>query len=1129
MPRRSWDWASRLKLGALDGGYLRREITRRDLEELIEGSLGVRPGEGRRTALCFAYLFLGSAVFILGRTARDTLFLSRYPLSALPWMFVLFGVVSALVAIFYGAVADRAGRMLQVRTALAVGAASYAGVWFLVRAGARWVYPAFYVWTEVVANLLIMQFWTLANDLHDPRAGKRLFGTIGSARILGVIVCGVGSGLVVKSIGTVNLLWVLVGLVSALFVLSFPLGRERAVAPGQGTRRQKKEPLSAVAKNPYVRALTVVILLVFVVLTLGDYQFKVIARAAYAGHENDLARFFSLFYAAAGLAGFLFQILATPRILRRYGVLAAMLVMPIFFGGSSLALLLVGGLTAATFMKFSDNGFQYTIHETAVQVLYVPFSPALKAKTRAFLDTAVKPMAYGLGGLVLVLAVQWMGVPVRSLSFVTLPLAIAWLAFLPRARKEYLKALEASLSGKAAAFSTGRDLVLDSESRALLVRALDSADGPLVLHALDRLKEEDTPELRQALRRLASHAEFKVREESLKRIGQLADGAGFDAVRAGLSDTSPEVRAAALRALFSIQGDEAAEPARPFAGDPSRAVRVAAVSELILHGGVEGAAAGGGRLEALLQDKEPKRRAEAAEVLGLLGPPGYRPLRRLLLDESPSVRKAALRSASAVADSRLVPLLMEALERESTRGRVGKALAAIGTPAVPALSARLGDQSTPRPIKLFIPRILKQIPSREAFEALAEHTAQPDGHVRLRVFSAMGSLRERLGLQPLALREVERLASEEVDGAFRLLGSWVKARASYGTPLLGDSVALSLRRYRRRLLRILELRYARAEVALVMRNLENSGRSAMAIETLDTLLDARLKPQILPLMEDLPAERLIEHAGGRRERGQEPLIFLAARCVHPEPYCAFAALTAAAEHGEAGVLPEARGALGSADALVREGAAIAVGKLAPKGELDDMLTPVLADPAPVVAVRARAILSGTEEPMYSTVEKILFLMSVPIFDKLSGEDLAPIAQAAEVESHSKGARIVKEGDVGDSLYVVLRGLVRIEKRGQVLAELGPKATFGEMAVLDAAVRSADAVAQEDTEVLKIGSDEFYDILHEQSEIAEGVIKVLTRRLREADVRIGVGTEPQSRGAGEVKDETTEQRINESTK
>jgi len=156
-------------------------------------------------------------------------------------------------------------------------------------------------------------------------------------------------------------------------------------------------------------------------------------------------------------------------------------------------------------------------------------------------------------------------------------------------------------------------------------------------------------------------------------------------------------------------------------------------------------------------------------------------------------------------------------------------------------------------------------------------------------------------------------------------------------------------------------------------------------------------------------------------------------------------------------------------------------------------------PNPYFAMLARHALG--EDAMYSTVEKILLLKSAPVFERVIGEDLAPLARVAEVELYSPGTVIMKEGDSGDALYIVVRGRVEVSRRGQRLTELGPGDSLGEMSVLDRASRSATATALEETELLRIGSDEFYEILHEQVEIAEGVIRVLCTRLRQLDERI----------------------------
>jgi len=136
--------------------------------------------------------------------------------------------------------------------------------------------------------------------------------------------------------------------------------------------------------------------------------------------------------------------------------------------------------------------------------------------------------------------------------------------------------------------------------------------------------------------------------------------------------------------------------------------------------------------------------------------------------------------------------------------------------------------------------------------------------------------------------------------------------------------------------------------------------------------------------------------------------------------------------------------------------------------------------------------------MYSTVEKILFLKNAAVFAGVNGEDLAPLARIAEGEVYAPGAMLVREGEPGDALYIIVHGAVAVEHAGRRLARLGPGDSVGEMAVLDNAPRSATARAEEETEVLRIGSEEFYEILHEHVEIAEGVIRVLSQRLRRLD-------------------------------
>ncbi len=133
--------------------------------------------------------------------------------------------------------------------------------------------------------------------------------------------------------------------------------------------------------------------------------------------------------------------------------------------------------------------------------------------------------------------------------------------------------------------------------------------------------------------------------------------------------------------------------------------------------------------------------------------------------------------------------------------------------------------------------------------------------------------------------------------------------------------------------------------------------------------------------------------------------------------------------------------------------------------------------------------------MLTTVEKVLALKSVELFEPISGEDLAGISLITETATFEAEETIFEEGELGDSLYVLLEGGVRVHRGERLIAKLGPGECFGEMAILDSSPRSASVSCDEDSICLRIGREDFSDILAEKPEVARGVIRVLTRRLR----------------------------------
>jgi CRP/FNR family transcriptional regulator, cyclic AMP receptor protein len=134
------------------------------------------------------------------------------------------------------------------------------------------------------------------------------------------------------------------------------------------------------------------------------------------------------------------------------------------------------------------------------------------------------------------------------------------------------------------------------------------------------------------------------------------------------------------------------------------------------------------------------------------------------------------------------------------------------------------------------------------------------------------------------------------------------------------------------------------------------------------------------------------------------------------------------------------------------------------------------------------------------------LRSSFLFPLLDPEERGRFLAAARAKSWRAGAPIFRFGDPGTSMMLVRSGTVRIsypspEGRSFTLAELGPGAVFGELALLDGGPRSADAVAAFDSTLLVFERRDFLPLMEHNWRLAEAVLRMVCERLRRADAYI----------------------------
>ena len=130
-----------------------------------------------------------------------------------------------------------------------------------------------------------------------------------------------------------------------------------------------------------------------------------------------------------------------------------------------------------------------------------------------------------------------------------------------------------------------------------------------------------------------------------------------------------------------------------------------------------------------------------------------------------------------------------------------------------------------------------------------------------------------------------------------------------------------------------------------------------------------------------------------------------------------------------------------------------------------------------------------------------------IFEGLTQEELEKVARAAIVHSYDKNSTVIfKEGDPGDSLYIISKGKVKITRENEdgrvvVLSILDKGDFFGEMSLLDGLPRSANVVSMAQTEVLIINSKEFKNLRRDIPKISDNLLKLLCERIRKLDAQI----------------------------
>lgn len=860
------------------------------LLRIVEALLPVRRGERRLTGALFLHSLFAVGSFLTGRSVRDALFLAHGDRSQLAWMYVLSAVAVTATGLLYGRLATRVRRDLMALFSASLFAVAFGGLYLIERAQPSWIYATIYVFVEMMGALVLVQFWTLANELFNAQEAKRLYGLIGAGGTFANILIGLLSARVAKSFGTSALLLMCLVLLFATAITSFfagRIGRQRLfarAASGKPSAAKRTGGAARVLADPHLRTVALLAAVTFFTTTLVDFEFKVVAADKIAA--NELATYFGYFSAAVGVLALGLQLFGTSRLLNRAGVVGALAVLPLSLTLGNAALVIFPALWAASITKGADTLFRYSVNDATTQILYLPVPSQARVSAKAFIDGVIKPTAIGLAGVTLKLWDLVVGKDPYRLAWISLVLGGAWLAVVSSLRSKYIKTLQDNLKNRRLDLVGARVNVVDGSTSGVLERALASDDTREVLNALALLPHLEKLSLDLQIENLLDHASPEVRVKALEYYAHRQTMRFANSVFRRFEDPEPSVRAAAIDAFCAIGRDKAVKSVRPFLQDADPRIRSAAVTGMIRYGGLDGVLVAAEALKALIDNRDEVMRLHAAKVLGAIGVKNfYQPVLQLMGDSSSRVRRAAVTAAGQLKSAEFVIPLIYRTQSHETAREATEALTAFGASIVATLAKVLANPHEDPNIRRAVARVLGRVATAEAVDVITTHLDEPDEELRGRLYKALARtvkgrrlvLKDKGPIRAALDRELARAWRAMHHAEVLALGQGPTASTPRtGEPaaraLLASALTEKISQVEGRLFLLLAVLYPDADMEQISAGIRDAlasdaaRRRGNAVELLDNLLDRELKARFLPLLEELPRSEKLKQVVERYPR-----------------------------------------------------------------------------------------------------------------------------------------------------------------------------------------------------------------------------------------------------------------------
>jgi AAA family ATP:ADP antiporter len=358
------------------------------------------------------------------------------------------GAQAAILLLYVPLYGALAARLPVQRLVIWVNLAMIACIQFFYltgRAGMTFVGFAFFVFIGIFSLTLIAQFWSFANDIYKKSEGDRLFPIIAVGATAGAPL---GAALASELFALGVTPWAMMQIASVLLLLHTGLYAwvKRRSTGDQKTAQSTANGFSLVLKSRYLRLIALLLVVLNVINTTGEYilanmvthQADTLAAASSAFDKSAfIGEFYGNYFFWVNVASVLLQMFAVSRIVKAFGMAGVLFTLPIVALGAYGLAVSGASLALVRWVKTAENACDYSVMNTAKQMLWLPTTREEKYSAKQAIDTFFVRCGDMLSAAVVFIGTQRLTLSTSQFSLTNVGLVVIALAVAYLLLREY--------------------------------------------------------------------------------------------------------------------------------------------------------------------------------------------------------------------------------------------------------------------------------------------------------------------------------------------------------------------------------------------------------------------------------------------------------------------------------------------------------------------------------------------------------------------------------------------------------------------------------------------------------------------------------------------------------------------